>query len=738
MSANNEEGLLSEEESNRGFGGAIAFDKTGMRVFLVLTLLAVAAVAWIGWNCYAWQERKQLKGSLIALSEGKVGLAFEKFEKVDSRAVSSSRYLSLRIDLLSITDPSVAVQLILDEFDFSPQSNGVFSISQERTLNLGITHSIRLELLEALNRFLEIADNNKLNESTNVMVAKSWLAFREQESEKAISNLKEALRVNPYYREALLLRSQMQAASDNPLGRNSALVSLRDIANGKDALAMDAMLIMCIQSKKLLGREDAAWLIKQLANHPFFNHYYRLNDPSLLRVLVSQFFEFDPKFALALSTKLISLDNISAEDWAQRAVVALESEDIDLYEESIQNAKKLSANSEMLNALNARYLYLKGEHNLCIERCLEAVRSEESDVLKDYYFATLSKFVEDSTISQQLKSQAVAELLSWNGASLKLWTQLRELAWFYWPDREEDIVKSIFANAIFEYRLELGSLLMKKGLFEESLRLLDQFEENPSLASFEIRFNCLLELRRFDEANDLVKETQSLGHFQKAFASLKLAVKSEVGGVEERDLWGNMDMVVNDYGSQSNWAALGVYALASGKVERGQDYLRRWFELAVSNAKEKGETDAAKIYLKRLLDIGDAPSAKGVMGLLLEWEPENFDLVFARSYLSLILEEKMLEAKDSMKMLFERDFENLAYRLGWAFAHLKTGQKERAMELYKEIDSPDPNVYPLLQYVILAKNGEMEQAQAFLEFLDSVRLLPEEQALVNSLRQEEI
>lgn len=731
MSQQKRSSKTSRESKAKSFDGSVvALNSAGKRTFVIL-LAALCASGLFGlWKIYSKLESRTLSAAALSFSEGKMERAFEQFESVDKKAVNSRVYHRVEAELESIVDPQQALLIMKSALDDLKVERGVLSFNEQRLLELAVSLSARNGDWELLGELVVLAEQRGIDELPDVLAAKAWLRVRESDFKGAFEYVKMALLENPYHPESVMLRAWMQAKGSNLLERNAAKIRLQELGSRDDLVGIDALVVLLSESDALLDNRELVTVIKALQRHPYFEQYSVLKKPELIRSIVSKVIGIDPSIALFFSERLRDIGEMTMNDWGQRAIAAIALEKPEEAETAIEEAKAAGADILYTATLESRLFLLKGDCQSALDSCLLILDSEADSAQKTSFYQVLGRIQEHprSTVPQRM--EATRRLFLWDGANVQQWLRTGSLAWDYWPERREELARAMVGTAEFEHRKALASFFLERGQAERALDVLDRFEQAPLADTSSIRVASLIALKRFDEAEKMLKEVDGLGAFEKAFSTLEIQLAS--GHVEESQLaesWKSAVASIDQEASRKQYSLLGMLAHSSGLKSKALGFYAKWYALLSSESGTRIDERVGSNYARLLLSEGRTEDGRQVLAALIRSSPENQEYSFQYAYLSLLLGQDVLAAKDVLREFYSKDENNDRYRFGFAFALARSGQPGLALELIS--GKSDHSNYSFIEYAVLAANGKMEEAKAIGEGLKTQNLLIEEKALLS-------
>ena len=284
-----------------------------------------------------------------------------------------------------------------------------------------------------------------------------------------------------------------------------------------------------------------------------------------------------------------------------------------------------------------------------------------------------------------------------------------------------------FRNGDDETVTRLGTWLYTRGEFEAMLKVLPIERATRSRELFIQRLGALAHLKRYDELEEMLLSEQSV--IDPSMQHMFLAVAKTMLGetVASNNEW---QRALDEADNLPKLLALADYAEKNGALETADAAYGR----AIS--KDPGLRAAYHARLRLAETLGETSKAHQLTKEIVRLWPDDTATRVREIYLRLLLNTSATDARAAEKeinAILSRTPKNEAAATALALARLRQGRVAAALEAAPQ---PGPGVSPSAPLAVAwAENGWKDLAREEVKKLETVKLLPEERALINGLGQ---
>lgn len=710
------------------YGQKVPLLKRGRRNLIIALAIIGLGLLWPGYRLIVRGEYRHLNEARVLWEADLPNEAAKEFESVNRFFVDKKIYDMLAIELLLDGDPEKAfdytLALLSNEQKHDPRQQ-VFL--QESALLAGSRAGAWLELQSLLDRLADAETESAVLEPT-IRFARARLAIQSGNTERGIELIKEALELHPAHEETLLLKAELQTISGNPVERIQAEVYLRDRASKGKAggLLSKALLI----SGKYIQTTDPELrnLASKLVENPFFEYSYIMHRMTHLDALLQSIGQANPLASYQITLAQSRLPGFDNPRILQHIYWAQESGILEKSAKEIAAYRERAEDSTDIFWLDARQKALEGNPSQAIALAIKGAENSNEERFKQILLFIARD--DQQNTSYSLRQQAVAYLVNSDSLSTTLWIQSAYTLYSLDPSSTNIIERQSEQYQNTEPLL-ISQLLLSIGSHDGALAALEKAteEERNSRLGLQISFQALVFGKHFEQAAELLDNSDTLGPTSRLLAELSLAfARSNQDQIKPlwREAWstalkGPNPKLIERLGLLAENFGYAKYAqLAFQQLLEMEAYtpLSTTLHKLASKQLEKGKTREAWQLLERAVTQPEATEAAQV-----QW-----------AYLSSLLGEEILAARDTLKTLGERSKGSEDWKRAFALSLYQTGNYEEAALTLESFTATKVTSagYKAISAAILMKLGKTQEARDFLKPIDSHELLPEELNILGS------
>ncbi|MDQ8188186.1 hypothetical protein [Pelagicoccus sp. SDUM812002] len=701
-------------------------NRKGWRNFSILILATLTATGWVSWKVFLWQNHRKLEAAQIAWAEQKVEESRTFLREVNRQAAKRTRYDDQQLKILSLTSPEAAlayIQSVREEGTVEP-------LYQDRLARIGLDAAIASGDPTQIEQQLQIVENSGLvsEDDPDLNCARAWLALAESDTENLLKYIQTTLRQHPLHTGALMLRSQIQATSTDPMERIQALSTLRILGQAKEAYAVPANALLIGSELCPIGSEDFAAAKQRLQQSPYFDFHYRLKDPALLRSLIVRLGELDSALSLRLSEKLLLLPEANDMDRLKHCYFAQKTGATEDARDLLDSISPDGAQSDQFAWIRARQLAAEGRSKEAMAAGIEGLNT----VVKREFAGFLQDFT--PSLDSKSKAQVQEQILQTPDLPLAAYLTAVETLWDEQLQPKQDIINYCLEKASTD-PLAIAGFFSRKGHPELVIQsLASKSEATASQMGFSLYFDALLRTQQWTEARDLINAANTLGPYDLAVAQLLLALsQDETEEIETTWQLAQERASLKD----SPYPDLVKLADIAYRYERNEWAGQLYRDLYRKRQLEAFRLNSLLSFYQIERKAGNTQVCLDLLHAALALAPNVNELKREAAYLGLLLGQDTLTAKDSLRKLVTQRDEDPATRYYLALALVKTGRSKQALELVgpNQPDTATDNAsIQVIRYVVLNHNERYEESANLAETIDQTQLLPEEVVLLSQHR----
>ncbi len=722
--------LIKENKHGYGYGYGYGYGEDvpllpqGKRNLTIALIIIALGLTWLGYRFLIWHELRQLNAASVSWSSGDPDAAWKHLRSVGQWAVDKEHYQKTTLTLLLERDPATALtyaQGMIAESDFAEYKDPNFPQRAQ------LWAAIRSQNWETLSHTLsELEQRGALSEdSPQRLTAEAWLLLSQGESKAAWESLQQALKRNPYDTEARLLRSELQARSNNRADRNQALVSLREVVAKGDSDSVRASLLLLTSG---LLELEADWQseIARLAENPYLETHYLFARDTALRATLAAIRGRDAELCYRFTRQLAAFSSIQSQELAEWCFYAQEVGELEEATQALQRYIESNDSHPLEGWLQARQAWYQRDLDTALELSGKGLETAQSA----RFLPLLAAFAQeqDYDIAPTQQKAALTLLVDFPGLNELQWDFAARQLWALDPSQHDKLVEQAL-NWSQRKPILASRFLLDQEQAKEALQALEPIGSPLPNAAIELKFRALVELRKLEDARKLLDETPAITPFTQLSGKLMLALLSG----ESSKIETNWQIAWEFAQAQKNpaaLAALGDLCFEYKAYSKAQQAYRLSQDIDPSLPIS---ADSLRRIATLELDAKQTRTALDLIELALSRDPKSVELQRQWSYYSILLNTKVLEAKDILRALYERRKEDQAIATAMAFSYLRTGQKGRALALLelKATDETESESHKAIRYAALIANGRKEEAAQLREQINESKLLPEELALID-------
>ncbi|MBC2606276.1 hypothetical protein [Pelagicoccus albus] len=679
--------------------------------------------SWLGWKYFARENQKQLTAASIAWNEENPEQAWSLLQKVNRNSGNVESYDFQSALILGERNP----ERLLSEQGIEKTKTAHLSLKRQKLMLQAAIAAQDWLRLEAFISTLE-SDPSFPDDDPDLLIGQAWLSLRQGEIQPTQQKILAALRANPSHSDAQLLRSQLQGSSADPMERNQARQTLKELSESHSPEALKAQIALITSPLRPRETDRLRSLLGELKRNPYFSSHYLLKKPAVLKTLLNANGELDSELGLDLAQRLERSGDADENELLMLAYYAQEQGELELAKTKLTNLQSEGEPSYQLRYLVARQALIEGDTGEAIAEALPGLESEGSG----QFARLLLQIAQNKTVSNEHRQDATAALIEQEELPFPLWLAAAGLAW----EQGEQMRNSAIASGLEQaskYPLEVARFLAAHEEAAKALEILEQSGElRKSPLGFGTELSCLVKLERYQEAKALLS-TSEVYISSLTLASGRLLLAFATGSAEEvQNLWKKGIALAAEETNVS--LSLGHLAKLAFDYQQPKLALEAFRKSSQAGPLEGLPSQLLLSYLELERQQGNTERCLQLAKLCENQNPDNLAIRAWTAYFQVLLDQEILNAKDTLSRILQSNSSLPLAQDGLTLAFLKTGQPKRALALLPEELETDGQASSRLAiwYATLEANQASEKAQAIRAEIDVQALLPEEKSLLES------
>ncbi|MCH6257588.1 hypothetical protein MLD52_13590 [Puniceicoccaceae bacterium K14] len=724
---------LEDSKKREGYSAAIPFTKRAKIALGVSAILLLLGAFWLGRKGLSSLEGRIVRGAEISLLSDDPIEAKSQLERVWRWALKGSikrKFDVLTLQLEAVESPSQGLRKYreyLESTDWKKNDLEQYTTLLLRAMSVAVKAQdwdyVRESVVEIEERFPKRLLDARL------IALKAWVALQGNQSKEGYALIQSSLDINPFDKEALMLRSRFQANSASEVEKNQARFTLKKIAAESGVESLEALLLLIVGKDLLLYPEDWDFALRKLNSHPFESIHFSLQNTGLLRQLAAILVHHDLDLCIKYLERLVGKSDAVAQDWVRLAYALQRNGEIEEASGMIAQAESMKANPDLLLWLKGRQAYLMKDWELALRLLTEGANGS----IANSFYETMIDFLnnESGGVPQEIRSKAASRLRRWTEAGLEEWILVRQRLWSWDESTHRSIIDECIEKAKVGNPIRIARFLLSMEEPSSALTIVDNRNIDDQL-SYGVRFIAFLQLEQFEEARMLIESAEKIEDFTLELSKLQLAFEMNDDFAMERAWTACLTFSEAEGISGDGYLRMAKLAIEYDQALLAEAVFSRQF---LKDEDKRGGTSTLWMeYLRIALKHGQTEKALKVAYFIDEGFPGNDEVTFKIAYLNLLLQRGILTAKDSIRELLANDPEHAPYNHGMAMALLRTELGGEAAEwiesLDTEVDSEYVTLMRIVEYAVLVETMKLDDAVAYRKKIDLDALLPEEAAFV--------